>query len=77
MNFDFVILSIFESSDASQNDQFLLFSMVGHLVVVLLLMMMVPVRGNLVDLVTIDNLVVTLVVLIKTVLMTTAVLVTK
>ena len=75
MNFDFVILSIFESSDASQNDRFLLFSMVDHLVVVLLLMlMMVPVRGNLVDLVTIDNLVVTLVVLIKTM---TAVLVTK
>ena len=75
MNFDFAILSIFESSDASQNDQILLFSMVGHLVVVLLLMlMMVPVRGNLVDLVAIDILVVTLVVLIKTM---TAVLVTK
>ena len=45
------------------------------MVVVLLLMLkMVPVRGNLVDLVTIDILVVTLVVLIKTM---TAVLVTK
>ena len=48
--------------------------MVGHLVVVLLLMMMVPVRGNLVDLVTTDILAVTLVMMIKTM---TAVLVTK
>ena len=75
MNFDFVILSIFESSDASQNDQFLLFSTVGHLVVVLLLrLMMVPVRDNLVDLVTADILAVAYVVLIK---MVTAVLVTR
>ena len=75
MNFDFAILSIFESSDASQNDQFLLFSMVGHLVVVLLLrLMMVPVRDNLVDLVTVDILFVAYVVLIK---MVTAVLVTR
>ena len=75
MNFDFVILSIFESSDASQNDQFLLFSVVGHLVAVLLLrLMMVPVQGNLVDSVTIDILAVAYVVLIK---MVTAVLVTR
>ena len=75
MNFDFVILSIFESSDASQNDQFLLFSVVGHLVAVLLLrLMMVPVQGNLVDSVTIDILAVAYVVLIK---MVPAVLVTR
>ena len=43
-------------------------------VVLLLVLMMVPVRGNLVDLVTLDILAVALVVLIK---MVTAVLVTR